>query len=452
MKDRAAALIGPLFLFASLTLGGSAQGVWTNLFLQLSAIAILVFATLAGRGAEGRAQTRLGWIVAACLAVVALQVVPLPPELWTRLPGRETVVEGFALLGSDRPWLPLSLERDATISAFLATLPALAMLAWVLRLWNGQSNGLLIAIFSATAITIVVGVIQSTQATPWYPYRHSSLGAATGLFANSNHMASLLLVSIPLLAAVAADQLRRSGDADTGRRAAIGIALAACVAAIVAGIILNGSLAVLLLGVPMLLASALIFLPSVGVRTGRLAGLIIAATAAGILAILALGGDRLAKMSNQESILERWEILQSSLELARDYAPWGSGLGTFPAVYRLQENPETVDWIYVNHAHNEYLELAIELGLPGVLLVLVFLAWWTWRSTALWRSGTTTPIIRAATLVTLGLLLHSLVDFPLRTAALSALFAAALGLMAAPPAVVRTAEKGRPRHLTLDDL
>lgn len=452
MKDRAAAWIGPGFLFACLILGGSAQGVWTNLFLQLSAIAILVFATLAGRGGEGRAQTRLWWIVAASCAVVALQIVPLPPELWTRLPGREAVAEGFALLRADMPWLALSLERDATISAMLAALPALAMLAWVLRLGNGQSKGLLIAVFAATAITIGVAVIQSTQATPWYPYRHSSFGAATGLFANSNHMASLLLVSIPLLAAFAADQLRRGGGTDFGRRAMIGIVLAACVAAIVGGIFLNGSLAVLLLGGPMLLASALIFLPSVGVRAGRLAGLIVAATAAGIVAILALGGDRLARLSSQESVLERWEILQSSLALARDYAPWGSGLGTFPAVYRLQENPETVTSTYINHAHNEYLELAVELGLPGLLLMLVFLAWWIWRSTALWRSGTTTPTVRAATLVTLGLLLHSLVDFPLRTAALSALFGTALGLMAAPPTMKRADGKGRPRHLTLEDL
>lgn len=452
MGARATALVGPLFLFACLTLGGSAQGIWTNLALQLGAIVIIAASLIAGRRSDGRAQVRLRWLVAAMLAVAVLQLVPLPPEIWTRLPGREPVVEGFTLLGSDLPWLPVSLAPEATVSALLACLPAGAMLAWVLRWSDGRSDGVIVAVLAATVVSVVVGLIQYTSSDPWYPYRHSSFGAATGLFANSNHMASLLLSAIPLLAAVAVAQWRRSGKSAAGQRLAVMIALATCAGAILVGIIVNGSLAVILLGGPMVVASLLIFLPSVGVRAGRLAVLILAAIGAGIAALLAIGIERLISIGGAASASERLEILRSSVRMAMDYAPVGSGLGTFAAAYHLQENPETVTWPYANHVHNDYVELVIELGLAGGVVLIAFLAWWAWRFTGLWRSSATQPAVRAATLVTLGLLLHSLVDFPLRTAALSALFATAIGVMAAP-GVRRPAEgRGQPRHLTLDDL
>ena len=60
----------------------------------------------------------------------------------------------------------------------------------------------------------------------------------------------------------------------------------------------------------------------------------------------------------------------------------GSGLGTFEKVYRMAEDPAKVDRYYVNHAHDDYLELAVETGLPGIILMLLFLGWWgrsVWR-------------------------------------------------------------------------
>ena len=452
MADRISRLVGPVFLFACLTLGGSAQGVWTNIALQLSAIAIIAASLIVGRRPDGRAATRLGWLVIAMLAVPALQLVPLPPGLWSSLPGRETVVEGFSLIGSGLPWMPISLAPEATISALLACLPSAAMLAWTLRWSSGHTKGLVIAVLAATIVSVIFGLAQHSSGDPWYPYRYSSLGRATGLFANSNHLGSLLLCTIPLLAAVAVSTWRQSSNAPSSQRIAVMAALALCAGAIVAGIAVNGSLAVLLLGGPMLVASLLIFLPSVGVRAGRLAMLIFAAVAAALAALAAIGVERLVNFGGAASASERLEILRSSFRLAMDYAPFGSGLGTFPAVYRSQENPDTVTWPYANHAHSDYLEVLIELGLLGGLVMVAFLIWWAWRFTNLWRSSGTPPVVRAATLVTLGLLLHSLVDFPLRTAGLSALFAMAIGLMAVPSLRQRPGGEGQPRHLTLEDL
>ena len=452
MPGRAIALVGPIYLFACLTLGGSGQGIWTNLMLQLVALAMIAASLSTGRRPDGRAAGWLSWWIIAAMAVPILQLIPLPPELWTNLPGRELIVEGFALLGSSLPWMPISLAAEATTSALLACLPALAMLLWVVRWPDGHSSGYLIAVLAATLISVLVGLMQVTSAEPWYPYRYATPGTATGLFSNSNHMASLLLCAIPLLGAVAVEQWRQSNTPAPGQRVAVMAALAVCAGAIVVGIAVNGSLAIMLLGGPMLVASLLLFLPPVGVRAGRLAVLILVAIGAAVAALAAGGAERLIKFGGAASASERWEILQSSLPLAMKYAPTGSGLGTFPAVYRLHEDPDLVTWTYVNHVHNDYLELLIELGLAGGLILVAFLAWWAWRFTALWRSSNASPVVRAATLVTLGLLLHSLVDFPLRTAGLSALFAMAVGLMVAPRRRARASGEGQPRHLTLADL
>ena len=110
--------------------------------------------------------------------------------------------------------------------------------------------------------------------------------------------------------------------------------------------------------------------------------------------------------------------------------PFGSGLGSFVKVYRLYERPDTVTSEYVVHAHNDYAELALELGLPGIILMLLFLAWWIAVAWRVWRTGEGGPFALAASIASAAMLVHSLVDFPLRTAAISSCFAMCLALLA----------------------
>jgi O-antigen ligase len=109
--------------------------------------------------------------------------------------------------------------------------------------------------------------------------------------------------------------------------------------------------------------------------------------------------------------------------------PLGSGLGSFLQGYRHYESPDRVTPEYVVHAHNEYAELALELGIAGVVLILSFLAWWLVAARAAWRMGGGGPYARAASVASAVILIHSLVDFPLRTAAISAAFAMCLALL-----------------------
>ncbi len=64
------------------------------------------------------------------------------------------------------------------------------------------------ALLAGTLAGILLGALQVGSAdpenSPWYPYAFSNFGVATGFFANANHMAILLVISLPFLTALLA--------------------------------------------------------------------------------------------------------------------------------------------------------------------------------------------------------------------------------------------------------
>jgi O-antigen ligase len=438
-----------------LLLGGSPQGIWGNAILQLLAVAILAWALIEQRNEPlPKIVRQLLAIVALALMIVMIQLVPLPAEIWARLPGRGLVVEGFRSLGLALPAMPLSLAPYESLATSLALLPPLGMLAAMLALRGYTSSWMAAALIAGTAAGVLLGILQVSspvpEASPWYLYRISNFGVATGFFANSNHMASLLLVTIPFIAAVGATLRQLSNDV---RMNSAGLAVAAGgLVLTVLGLLLNRSLAGYGLGVPVLLASLMLL---VGFSAGRARGGLIVTLAAGIAAVALLWtspiGTQMDRLGAAASIASREEIAESSLALARDFAPVGSGLGTFSRVYCLTEDPAQVERVYINHAHNDYLELAVEMGLPGVLVIILFLFWWGRAVLHMLRSPAADQFAVAGAIASAAILLHSLVDYPLRTAAISVTFSMSLALIVQSRRTAYSDNDLRPvRHLVVE--
>jgi O-antigen ligase len=221
----------------------------------------------------------------------------------------------------------------------------------------------------------------------------------------------------------------------------------------VLGIILNGSMAGLGLLLPVALASVALALPGKGNAPRLLAGLSLVLLFVGVLG-LALFSDA---GSNASSMAERSEIYRITLAAIRDTFPVGTGLGTFQAYYRLYEDPALVNSYFINHAHSDPLEWVLETGLAGALLLGAMILWWATRALRLWRMEKPDLTALAATIASGAILAHSMVDYPLRDAAIQAVFAMSLAFMAEPrshSARKRSSSRGReqaPRHLTLDD-
>ena len=449
----------PVFLLACLLLGGSTRSAWPNMALQLSAIIMLAWAALAApRAQSGGPGRNLMVLCIATVALVLLQLIPLPPAVWTALPGRDMVVKGYALLGQPLPWLPLSLTPYETMTSALWLLPPLAILAAMLRIAAYRELWLATALGVAAFGGVLLGVVQATSAdalnSPWYLYSITNTGLATGFFANSNHMATLLIATVPFMAALAG--VKRSGrrylQKDAGRIAILG----GVISVLLLGLALNPSTAGIGLGIAVVAASLLIS-ASLGARWARwgIAAVALLAVAAVIAISTTALGNRIAAAGTDQSYGTRMTSFANSLRAVGDTFPVGTGSGSFAAVYPAYENPDVVDRWFVNHVHNDYIELVLETGLAGMVLILLFLLWWTGRVIAVWRAPIIDHIARAATIASGGILAHSLVDFPLRTSAIAAVFAMSIALMAGPRLRLKVEpvspeSKQGARHLSID--
>jgi len=150
------------------------------------------------------------------------------------------------------------------------------------------------------------------------------------------------------------------------------------------------------------------------------------------LGIAALGAGPLLERLDSDVFKDtRLVILPVTAKAAIEHLPFGSGVGTFVPVYAAREPIETMVDAFVNHAHNDFLELWLETGVAGALVIIAFIVWWTsrvWISLRAPSSGRNNLILGAA--VTTGLLLaHSAIEYPMRTQALACLFAMLCGFL-----------------------
>ena len=454
MSSRFRDAIGPAYLFLCLILGGSAQGAWGNMTLQLLGLALLVWAASAPQAEKAaRALSRLLIMAIVAIAYVALQAVPVPPSVWTGLGGRAAIADGYRILGIETPWLPISVTPYLSLATLLTLIPPLALFCTIVILRAYRPSWLAAGLILGTIAGVLLGALQVSGGggdvpSRWYLYRESSFGFATGFFANANHMAGLLVSTIPFLAAL----LTSARSANRQRNSAIIAGVTGAGLLILVGIALNHSLAAYLLTLPVLGISALIAIPRRSRWRKWAIGAAAAILAAGLGAVWTdsfrngpFGSD------TATSVGSRQEMLATTAKAVGDFMPWGSGLGSFQDVYHLYEKPAEVTNTYVVHAHNDYAELTLELGLVGVLVILAFLAWWAGQAWSAWRFADASAYSRAAAVTSGAMLIHSLVDFPLRTGALAAVLAMCLALLVERrTSVVRTKSDLWPtRHVVL---
>lgn len=421
-------LVVPTFLFLALVLGGSAQSVWGVLALQLLASGIIAWAVVAP-APGGQGGTTLLLLSIATLAVIGLQLLPVPPEVWTQFPGRAVVAEGYRVLGRELPWLPISLAPYATLQTILFLLSPIAVLVGVLHLRAYSDSWAAAALLVTTLLGILLGYLQISTGkfgqSAWYLYEETNVGSAVGFFANRNHMGTLLLMALPFVAALFFARFKKE------RKHTVPLAIlgGAGVLTILLGIAINGSLAAVALAVPVVAASATLVS-----LLGRFRVIVLAAAGVALIgALIVLAESPVQPKVTGESTASfegRQQIWSTTADLIGRTFPVGTGFGTFERVYPLAEPHGMVTNTYVNHAHNDFLELVLEGGLAAIVLFLVFLVWWARRAVGIFAAPATDRFAMAAVIASGAALAHSVVDYPLRTSAIAVVFAFCLALMA----------------------
>ena len=127
----------------------------------------------------------------------------------------------------------------------------------------------------------------------------------------------------------------------------------------------------------------------------------------------------------------RPQIVKDSLKMFAERPVLGWGLATFPTVYPQYRSFYTN--LFVNEAHNDYVQLLVETGVLGFALTVWFLAQVYRRGLSHsqhWQNSWDRAVSVSALTACTGILVHSLVDFNLHIPANAALFYASCALAA----------------------
>lgn len=417
-------LLCAFLALAMLTGGGSRPDLPSHLILRPFSILFGAGACLMlSRADLDRIKVPLALILALA-AIMLIQLVPLPPALWTALPGRTIYAQGAGILGFEQPWRPITLSPARTWNSLMSLLPPLAGLLLFAASPAAGRGKILITLIVLIAASAVLGLAQ--RAGPpggaLYLYAITNETSAVGFFANRNHQALMLACLFPLLGAFAA----MPGRNGTSGPVRLWIALGGAVL-LIPLVLATGSRSGAVLGLVGLLFAALLFRGGGGGGRARRIPPLLAWALAGaaivgmvVLTLFFARADSLYRLFGDDIDTDlRIQLLRPMTDLIVNTFPVGIGFGAFEPVFRVVEPADMLQRAYVNNAHNDLMQVVVEGGLPAILLLLAFLFWLARR---VWRVWTARPplapsdtLARLGSLLALMILAASLVDYPLRT-------------------------------------
>jgi O-antigen ligase len=391
------------------------------------------------------------WLAMLILAGYAvLQLIPLPPRLWQGLAGRELYREALLVLDPalDGTFQPISLHAWATEQSCFALLPPLVGAMMIQTLHRHQIGSLMRWLLLAGLVQASLGILQVGSGPESLLYFGNSYGAhaATGTYVNKNHLAGLLAMLIPLAVAVwtlalkPRDSFKEDPSVRHGRtddtRAAQRVIWSAAMVVLLLALLLTRSRAGIACGLLAASLTLLVFMRERHSMGARIGIALIAAIAFSMALVTGLTPMLEPLQTDALSIAwsGRWNIARVAMQAGDLFFPWGSGLGTFNDVFARFQTPELPG--YIEHAHNDYVEAYVELGLPGLIVMGLLLFAFLRRALALLRRppvDTLSHLQYGAGLGVFALLLHGMVDFNFHIPANALVFGVLCGVFVYEP-------------------
>ncbi len=410
--------------------GGARADIQSLILLRPAAVIFCGIGLWSLRLEHVRAYKFLFGIAAAIFVLVIIHLIPLPPEIWGRLQGREVITEIDRVAELGAVWRPLSMVPTATWNAFYSLFVPLAVLILGVQLSREERFRLLPVLLGLGLLSGFLGIMQIVGPPdgPLYFYAVTNDGAAVGLYANRNHQAILLASLFPMLAAYATASVRSEEQAGMRLWLAIGAGVV-----LIPLLLVTGSRAGLVLGLIGLLSVSLLYRKSAGLtpkkRTRKKFDPRYLLFAFGVLCLGALtiimsraeAFQRLLAAGQGED--DRFKVWAPIVRMAWKYFPFGSGIGSFVEVYQVDEPYNLLSSDYFNHAHNDFIELYLTAGLPGLILLGLSIYGAGRLSVAALRSpvgrGRGIRFARLGAIVIALLFLGSVGDYPLRAPSLA---------------------------------
>lgn len=406
---------------------GSPRG---NLLVQLAALGVLATQRDSFIAFWRSSPLALRALILAAVALPLAQIVPLPESVWQALPSRNLVERSLAQIGAGGGWMPLSLDPLRTLLALTALITPLAIVTGGWRLPRERLIDLGWIVVGLGVVTVLLGAVQlgaTSDAGTLYGTRRPGQ-VLLGTFANRNSTGLFLAFALGLAALLPAPR---------PHPLVLPMRLGVCLLLLIAIGLTQSRTAIVLALLPVLLGTARgldALLRARGAPSAARAAMI----GMGALALVAAGVGTLvvAAPGRIGETLERFEakddprrfIWDDATFSAGKYWPAGAGIGTFDEIYQLDESLENLTPRRAGRAHNDYIELTIEAGAPGLALAAAWLALIAWAS---WRARTA-PMRWAAwsgSAFLLAIALQSITDYPLRNQTILAFAGLALLLL-----------------------
>ena len=319
-------------------------------------------------------------LLAAYLVLVTSGLVALiqvPVDTWLALPARsyyQDVVQWHQSSQPDLRKLALSLDAVGTTQAICVAVSALAVCIGAFTLPRPLIMKLLALFVFLAIVEAILGLLQYALSGPKsLSYSPMPQNRAIGSFINRNHFATWLAMSLPIVV------LRTSGaftfhSSDRSSHPGYwqlwwGLAVVLITAALLASASRAGSSAALIVTVATLCV----------VATRRMAGkrslviLAIVSTIALLVSETILPRFALAFSDEalRDSAAGRAIIYERAFDAAKQFFPIGSGLGSFSIAFQRFQPPE-LESLFIEHVHNDYIQLLFETGAAGVLILALF--------------------------------------------------------------------------------
>ena len=377
----------------------------------------------------GRGLREPAIILGASALLVLLQLIPLPPSIWTALPGRDIFVDLATIIGVEQPWRPISISPSWTFNALSSLIVPAVVLLLASNLTNDQHWRIVLLLVALALGGTLIGLIQFSGNSFDNPFINSLPNAVSGNFANRNHFALFLALAC-VLALVWS--LRRS----TPRWAIIG-AVGVMLLFLLTSLATGSRTGALLTLVAIPLGAVVSFdrvrsefkaiprrfrIPLVGLGAAICFGCIWLSIALDRAIVV----ERTTRSIGEADF--RSEIWNVTIDMVARYFPVGSGYGTFDPVYRISEPDAILGTRYVNQAHNDWLQVVLEGGLPGAFLLFACLAWFAIRSFAAFRADASgqagaARLARVGSALIVLVMIASIPDYPARTPMIMAILA-----------------------------